>query len=167
MCGELAQAIDVANQRRRMLPELLRLWRCECWIYDAGAVAEAEFNLISEDDLTSGAWGDLERKAELIPASDEPSFVEEYYHRHMEPWQHLITEACRAYFRLPRVSALTRTLAEALLRTRHMDGVEVIDTLLANRAALTGQMDLFWVPVGDDPFIRRQAARPPYQLRLL
>ena len=62
---------------------------------------------------------------------------------------------------------MTRTLTEALLRTRCVDGEEVIDTLLANRAGLTGQMDLFWVPVGDDPFARRRTPTPPKQMRLI
>ena len=62
---------------------------------------------------------------------------------------------------------MTRTLTEALLRTRCMDGEEVIDTLLANRAALTGQMDLFWVPDGDDLFARRKTLNRPTQMRLL
>lgn len=162
----LAQVVRLANQRRRMPPELLRLWRDECWILDAGAVAEAEFNLISEDDLNSGARGDREKKSSLIPKAGESAFVDEYYYRHMNGCHHLITETCRAFFRMSRVSALTRTLAEALLRTRRMGGDEVIDTLLANRAYQTGQRDLYWVPMGDSPFARSEAARTPIQLRL-
>jgi hypothetical protein len=53
------------------------------------------------------------------------------------------------------------------IRTRRLDGDVVIDTLLANRAALTGQTDLFWAPVGNDPFARRITQSSPKQMRLL
>jgi len=62
---------------------------------------------------------------------------------------------------------MTRTLAEVLLRMRRMHGEDVIDTLLANRAASTGQMDLFWVPDGDDLFARSRLLNRPTQMRLL
>ena len=36
-----------------MPPELLRLWCEEFWISDAGAIAEAEFNLVPDDELVT------------------------------------------------------------------------------------------------------------------
>lgn len=165
--ARLAQLAEEAHRRGRMPPELLRLWREEFWISDAGAIAEAEFNLVPADELVNGALGDELRKLALIPAEDRYAFVRDYFHRHIGRWCHLIKEDCRQFCRLPRVSAMTRTLAEALFRTRRMDGEEVIDTLLANRAALTGQMDLFWVSDGDDLFARRRTLKRPTQMRLL
>ena len=165
--ARLAQLAGEANRRGRMPPELLRLWCEEFWISDAGAIAEAEFNLVPDDELANGALGDELRKLALIPDEDRYAFVRDYFHRHVGRWCSLIREDCRQFFRLPRGSTMTRTLAEALLRTRRLDGEEVIDTLLANRAALTGQMDLFWIPVGDDPFARRRNHLPPKQMRLL
>lgn len=165
--GRLAHVVDEANQRRRVPPELLRLWREEFWISDAGAVAEAEFNLVPQNDLARGSIGDMISKAMLIPDAEAHAFVKAYYHFHVGAWQHLITEACRAFFRQNQISSLTRTLAEALLRARHLNGDEVIDVLLSNRAALTGQTDLFWTPVGDDPFARRRASCRPAQLRFV
>ncbi|HEY9198129.1 MAG TPA: M50 family metallopeptidase [Gammaproteobacteria bacterium] len=165
--ARLAQLADEASRRGRMPPELLRLWREEFWISDAGAIAEAEFNLVPDDALVNGALGDELRKFSLIPDEDRHAFVRDYFHRHLGRWCDLIKEDCRQFFRLRHVSAMTRTLAEALLRTRRMDGEEVIDTLLANRATLTGQMDLFWVPIGDNPFAHRRNHPPPKQMRLL
>ena len=164
--ARLAQLAGEANRRGRMPPELLRLWCEEFWISDAGAIAEAEFNLVPDDELANGALGDELRKLALIPDEDRYAFVRDYFHRHVGRWCSLIREDCRQFFRLPRVSTMTRTLAEALLRTRRMDGEEVIDTLLANRAALTGQMDLFWVPVGNNPFATRRTLLPPKQMSL-
>lgn len=167
IAAHLAQLADEANRRGRMPPELLRLWREEFWISDAGAIAEAEFNLVPDDALVNGALGDELRKFALIPDEDRYAFVRDYFHRHLGRWCDLIKEDRRQFFRLRHVSAMTRTLAEALLRTRRMDGEEVIDTLLANRATLTGQMDLFWVPIGDNPFAHRRNHPPPKQMRLL
>lgn len=163
----LDMLIDVANEQQCIPAELLRLWRDEFWISDAGAVCEAEFNLVSESDLARGSFNDVVAKAMLIPDSEQYAFVKSYFHRHVGTWQHLITEACRAFFRQPRVSSLARTLGEALLRTRRMDGEVVIDTLLANRAALTGQMDLFWEPVDNNLFTRSVSHPYPKQMRLL
>ena len=165
--ARLAQLAEEANRRGRMPPELLRLWREEFWISDAGAIAEAEFNLVPDDELVNGALGDELRKLALIPDEDRYAFVRDYFHRHVGRWCDLIKEDCRQFFRLPRVSAMTRTLAEVLLRARRMDGEEVIDTLLANRAASTGQMDLFWVPGGEHPFAHCRKHPPPKQMRLL
>lgn len=165
--ARLAQLAEEANRRGRMPPELLRLWCEEFWISDAGAIAEAEFNLVPDDELVNGALGDELRKLALIPDEDRYAFVRDYFHRHIGRWCDLIKEDCRQFFRLPRVSAMTRTLAEVLLRARRMDGEEVIDTLLANRATLTGQMDLFWVPIGENPFSHRRNHPPPKQMRLL
>lgn len=128
---QLERLVDVANERQCIPAELLRLWRDEFWISDAGAVAEVEFNLVSESDLAAGSFNDVLGKAMLIPDAEQYPFVKAYFHRHVGAWQYLIAEACRAFFRQPRVSSLTRILAEALLRTRHMDGEDVIDTFLA------------------------------------
>lgn len=162
----LAQLVDEARRRCRIPPELLCLWREEFWICDAGAIAEAEFNLVPDDRLVSSSFGDELQKLVLIPDEDRYAFVRDYFHRHVGCWSALMREDCRQFFRIPRVSAMTRTLAEVLLRAQRMDGAEVIDTLLANRAALTGQMDMFWTPDNDDCFLRCRASFHPRQLQL-
>ena len=162
----LMPLIDIANSRRRMPSELLRLWRDEFWISDAGHVAEAEFNLVSEAELSNGSLGDRMSQIALLGMMEEGSFAEVYFSRHFHPWSHLLTEDCRAFFRIPRIAAMTRTLAEALFRTPHMTGWEVIDTLLANHAVLTGQFDFFWAPPGDETLVRRKPTPPAKQLRL-
>jgi len=158
--------IEAANNQRYMPSELLRIWRDEFWVSDAGHIAEAEFNLVSEAELSNGAQGDLMNQIALLEMMEEGSFAEVYFSRHFHPWCHHITEDCRAFFRVPRIAAMTRTLAEALFRTPRMAGWEVIDTLLANQAALTGQVDLFWEPAEGKSFVRRMPTPPAKQLRL-
>jgi len=164
--SRLAKLVDRARRRCRISPELLRLWCEEFWICDAGAIAEAEFNLIPDNRLVSGSFGDELQKLALIPDEDRYAFVRDYFHRHVGCWSALMREDCRQFFRTPRVSAMTRTLAEVLLRAQRIEGAEVIDTLLANRAALTGQMDMFWTPENDYCFVCSRVAPHPEQLQL-
>lgn len=164
----IAELTEEATRTGRVPAELLRLWREEFWISDAGMVAESEFNLVSDDHLVRGGFGDLVKKLMLAPDKERHPFVKEYFHRHVGRYADSLTEQCRQFFRMPRMAAMTINLAEALLRSTRMEGDEVIDTLLANRAAITGQRDLFWVPEGVDHFIRSKIPpRSPTQLRLV
>lgn len=162
----IAQLTEQATRSGRVPAELLRLWREQFWIYDAGVVAEAEFNLVPDEQLVRGGFGDLARKLMLAPDQERHPFVKEYFHRHVGRWADEFQEECIRFFRQPRIAAMTTTLAEALLRSRRLEGDEVIDVLLANRAHATGQLDLFWVPQGDEPLVRSKLP-PPKQLRLL
>jgi hypothetical protein len=155
-----------ANREHRVNAELLRHWLHELWVMDAGSIAEAEFNLVPQDTLERGGFEDAMMKLSLIPRFEEDSFIEAYFYRHVGARVTQITEACRLFFRRPRVSALTRTLAEVLIRTRRLSGNDVVDTLLANRVGQTGQQDLFWAPQGGNSLERRDARRQPAQLRL-
>lgn len=165
--GQIVDLVELANLEGRVRSDLLRLWLDEFWIADAGVIAEGEFNLVPPDVLAGGGHGDAMRKLELIHSIDEDSFITAYFYRQVGPWMSSLTEACRIFFRKPNVAAMTRTLAEALLRSRRLEGEEVIDVVLSNRAAISGQRDLFWKPAGEDLFLRRQIARMPQQYRLI
>ncbi|MDY0038550.1 MAG: M50 family metallopeptidase [Zoogloea oleivorans] len=163
----LDRLIEQAGRTGRVPAELLRLWREEFWISDAGMVAEAEFNLVPTEQLARGGLGDAFKKLALRPDSERYPLVRDYFHRHLGRHADALTEDCRQFFRLPRIAAMTRTLAEALLRSRRLEGDEVIDVLLANRAHATGQCDLFWQPQGDEPTVRRKLPPLPRQLHML
>lgn len=165
--GHIAELVELANEEGRVRMGLLRFWLDEFWIADAGVIAEEEFNLVPPDVLARGGQNDAMSKYDLIEDFDEEAFITAYYYRQVEPWMTRITKACRTFFRLPNVAALTRTLAEALLRSRRLHGEEVIDAVLSNRAAVTGQRDLFWEPEGDDLFVRKMIPHVPQQYRLL
>lgn len=163
VAGRVEQLMDEASRHGRMPAELLRLWREECLICDAGIIAETEFNLVSDRQQAVGALGDTFYKLTLIPQEDRYAFVRDYFHRNVGRWSERIKEDCRQLFRQPRVAALTRTLAEVLLRTKHMDGETVIDTLLANRESSTRQRDLFWE---SNVFVEFCEMQMPKQMRL-
>ncbi len=163
----LAQLTEQATRNGRVSAELLRLWREEFWISDAGMVAEAEFNLVPDEHLVRGGFGDLVKKLMLAPNQERHPFVKEYFHRHVGRWAEQLQQECVQFFRTPRIAAMTTTLAEVLLRARRLEGDEVIDVLLANRAHATGQLDLFWLPQGNEPLLRSKLLPPPRQLRLL
>ena len=114
----LMPLIDLANSRQRMPSELLRLWRDEFWILDAGHVAEAEFNLVSDAELSNGAQGDRMSQIALLGMMEEGSFAEVYFSRHFHPWCRSITEDCRAFFRIPQIAAMTRTLGRRCFARR-------------------------------------------------
>ncbi|HEY0633974.1 MAG TPA: M50 family metallopeptidase [Gammaproteobacteria bacterium] len=163
----MAQLTAQATHSGRMPAELLRLWREEFWISDAGMVAAAQFNLVPVERLARGGLGDAFKKLVLIPDEVAHPVLKAYFHRHLGSWAHPLKEECQRFFRLPRIATMTTTLAEALLRARRLDGDEVIDVLLANRAHATGQLDLFWLPPGDEPLVRSKLQPRPRQLRLL
>lgn len=162
----LSHLIKKANTQSRISPELISIWLDEFWIADAGAIAEAEFNLIPDEELIRGSLHDVLGKFTLIPDDDVSLFAKDYFYRNIGRWHHLIQEDCRRFFRKPNIYAMTRILAEALLRTRSMDGETVVDTLLSNIASSTRQTDLFWDPMNDNIFGYRQAMPPPMQLCL-
>lgn len=165
--GKISEYLACANLRERVSVELLRLWLEEFRIADAGVVAEEEFNLVPREELVNAGMGDVMIKFSLMPDLDDDTFIGAFFLRHVQPWMTYLTEDCRVFFRRPDVSALTRTLAEALLRCRRMDGEEVIEVLLSNRAALTRQQDLFWAPLDESLFLRSQPTRIPHQYKLL
>ncbi|HEY0719800.1 MAG TPA: M50 family metallopeptidase [Gammaproteobacteria bacterium] len=163
----MAQLTEQATRTSRVPAELLRLWREEFWISDAGVVAAAEFNLVPVERLARGGLGDAFKKLVLIPDEVAHPVLKAYFHRHLGSWNLQLKEECQRFFRMPRIAAMTTTLAEALLRARRLEGDEVLDVLLANRAHATGQLDLFWLPPGNEPLVRSKLQPPPRQLRLL
>lgn len=158
-----------ASKTKRIPQKLIRQWLDIYWISDSGAIAESEFNLVSDKQLDEGSIGDRMKKINLYFGLDGMPNVQEYFQKYIAYEGELIGEMCRSFIRGRKVSWNIQTLAEALMRTPEMDGDEVLDTLLANQSARTRQFDMFWEPLDYDLWKEslKHAIKPkPKQLRL-
>ena len=142
--------VSSAFKKRRVNPKLIQYWLDSFWISDSGAIAEAEFNLVSDKELNDSSYDDRLKKIYIWFGLSEHPHVKEYFQSYVGSQRELITVMCRTFMRGHQVSWLIRTLAESLMRTPQMDGEEVIDTLLANKASRTRHFDLFWEPLDYD-----------------
>jgi hypothetical protein len=139
--------VKQASKSGHISVQLFRHWLDRFWISDSGAIAEAEFNLVSDNELISGSFGDLMSKVNVGVGLEEYPGVKEYFHKYVGRENEQITKMCLIFMRNPKVSWLIRTLADSLMRTPNMDGEEVVDTLLSNKASKTRHFDMFWEPL--------------------
>jgi hypothetical protein len=141
------QLVKKASKSGHISAQLFRHWLDRFWISDSGAIAEAEFNLVPDNELVSGSFGDLMAKVNVGVGLEAYPGVKAYFHKYVGRENEQITKMCLIFMRNPEVSWLIRTLAESLMRTPYMDGDEVVDTLLSNIASKTRHFDMFWEPL--------------------
>ncbi len=163
---EMRGWLDYAAEYQCVPAQLALLWRDVYRIADAGQIAEYEIAPLSGQNIADYCEGDIEEKGSCCPPADVSSVVKQFYEENFDAHQVVLFEDCRRIIRNPKISAIIRTLAEMLMRSPFMLGNEVIDLLLANKAATTKQEDMFWQPTDESIWVVKREPVPLVQLAL-
>ena len=140
----LNKLIQKSISEERMSSQLFRLWLDMFWIADSGSIVEEEFNLVPDDELLSTSECDRFSKFSWVTDDEEEfTYVENYFYKHVVPYSDNIESDCRKFIRKEVVSELIQVLSEALLKQHDLEGYEVLDVLLQNKANRTRNYDLF------------------------
>lgn len=158
--------LNHAAEKRYIPAELVRLWRDDFFISNAGAIAEEEFKLVSQYNEHNGNELDIAAIESLRPEAS-PAFLINFFDHQILSHEIEIVDECKRIIRTKKISSRLHTLVELLMRSPVLEGDEVIDLLLANEVNASKQLDLFWEATDASIWEYQKIKYPSVQLALL
>lgn len=163
---EYAYWLNQAAKKQYIPAELVRLWRDDVCISNAGAIAEEEFKLVSQYNEHNGNELDIAAVESLRPEAS-PTFLINFFDHQVLSHEMKIVDECKRIIRTKEISSRLHTLVELLMRSPVLEGDEVIDLLLANEVNASKQLDLFWEATDASTWEYQKIKYPSVQLALL